>query len=300
MKKKNRLDRGLDSLFSDNFHEPEQQQEEAVGSVSEIRISLIEPNKQQPRTNFDEEKLAVLAQNIKENGVLQPILVRPIGQGSYQIVAGERRWRAARIAGLTEMPCYVRELDDAKTAQVALIENLQREDLSPIEEAKAYRKLIDDFSMTQEQVAKAVGKSRPAVANTLRLLGLPKDVQDMVDSGRLSEGHAKVLAGITDNSVLIVTAEECAANGWSVRQLEREVKAANERIEDNAKIPRERSVKKPVPFLKEFEASVKDNSSVLAQTKSYPDGSAAVTLRIPKDSDLEGMLTKIAQILAEY
>lgn len=300
MGKKNRLSRGLDSLFSDNEAETPTAEEQSSEQISGIRISLIEPNKEQPREYFDQEKLEALAENIREHGVLQPILVRPLGSGSYQIVAGERRWRAARMAGLTEIPAYVRELSDEKTAQIALIENVQREDLSPIEEALAYRKLMDTYGMTQEQVAKAVGKSRPAIANSLRLLGLPKDVQKMVDSGSLSAGHAKALAGITDNSVMIVTAEECVRNGWSVRQLEKEAREANERISDSKKIDRKHSVRKQRPFLKEFEVSVKDHSSVSASAKPTPDGGASVTLRFSKDTNIEEALTKIAQILAEY
>ena len=300
MGKKNRLSRGLDSLFSDNEAEKPTAEEQSSEQISGIRISLIEPNKEQPREYFDQEKLEALAENIREHGVLQPILVRPLGSGSYQIVAGERRWRAARMAGLTEIPAYVRELSDEKTAQIALIENVQREDLSPIEEAQAYRKLMDTYGMTQEQVAKAVGKSRPAIANSLRLLGLPKDVQKMVDSGSLSAGHAKALAGITDNSVMIVTAEECVRNGWSVRQLEKEAREANERISDSKKIDRKHSVRKQRPFLKEFEVSVKDHSSVSASAKPTPDGGASVTLRFSKDTNIEEALTKIAQILAEY
>ena len=300
MGKKNRLSRGLDSLFSDNEAETPTAEEQSSEQISGIRISLIEPNKEQPREYFDQEKLEALAENIREHGVLQPILVRPLGSGSYQIVAGERRWRAARMAGLTEIPAYVRELSDEKTAQIALIENVQREDLSPIEEAQAYRKLMDTYGMTQEQVAKAVGKSRPAIANSLRLLGLPKDVQKMVDSGSLSAGHAKALAGITDNSVMIVTAEECVRNGWSVRQLEKEAREANERISDSKKIDRKHSVRKQRPFLKEFEVSVKDHSSVSASAKPTPDGGASVTLRFSKDTNIEEALTKIAQILAEY
>ena len=300
MGKKSRLSRGLDSLFSDNEAETPAKEEQSTGSISSIRISLIEPNKEQPRERFDEEKLEALAENIREHGVLQPILVRPLKSGAYQIVAGERRWRASRMAGLTEIPAYVKELDDEKTAQIALIENVQREDLTPIEEAQAYRKLMDSYNMTQEQVAKAVGKSRPAVANALRLLNLPADVQKMVDSGALSAGHAKALAGITDNSVMIVTAEECVKNGWSVRQLEKEAREANERADKSKHISREHSVRKQRPFLKEFEASVKEHSSVSAAAKPSADGGASVTLRFPKDSDIEAALTKIAQVLAEY
>ncbi|MBP5618267.1 MAG: ParB/RepB/Spo0J family partition protein, partial [Clostridia bacterium] len=170
------LNRGLDYLFSDN----------GVGenAVTEIRLSEIEPNRAQPRRQFDEAALEELAESIRKVGLLQPITVRPMANLGYQIVAGERRWRACRMAGLETVPAIVKELTDRECAEVALIENLQREDLNPVEEAKGYRSLIDRFLLTQEQVAQAVGKSRPAVANALRLLALPDDILALLEEGR--------------------------------------------------------------------------------------------------------------------
>ena len=214
---------GLDLLFEDNFHG----ESSDGGDTKTLRLSLIEPDKNQPRKSFDEERLKELADNITEHGVLQPILVRPIGNGSYRIVAGERRWRAARAAGLSEIPVVIRELDDKQAAQIALIENLQREDLDPIEEAKAYRRLMDDFDMTQEQLAKSVGKSRSGIANAVRLLSLPDDVQKMVSDGMISVGHAKVLCGIEDeNEMLVLSA--LATSGISVRELEKHIEKMRE------------------------------------------------------------------------
>ncbi|MBR1422188.1 MAG: ParB/RepB/Spo0J family partition protein [Ruminococcus sp.] len=297
MKKKNRLDRGLDSLFSDNFSEPsadEQQSEQ----ISEIRISLIEPNSSQPRDVFDEEKLAALSENIKENGILQPILVRPLENGSYQIVAGERRWRAARMAGLKTVPVYIRELDDEKTAQLALIENLHREDLNPVEEAQAYQRLIKEYKMTQDQLAKLAGKSRSAIANSLRILNLTEKIQKMLVEGSLTAGHAKALAGIDDSNRADALAQEAAEKGYSVRELER--LAGQEQNKKSSPIPKELSVRKPMPFLKEFESAVKSNSSVKAKTKATSDGGATVTLSFSKDADITDALTQLAELLTHY
>lgn len=297
MKKKNRLDRGLDSLFSDNVPEPEaaELQDE---QISEVRISLIEPNRDQPRDVFDDEKLTALSENIKENGILQPILIRPRGNGSYQIVAGERRWRAARMAGLKTVPVYIRELDDEKTAQLALIENLHREDLNPVEEAQAYQRLMKEYKMTQEQLAKLAGKSRSAIANSLRILNLPEKVQTMLIEGSLTAGHAKALAGLDDRKRAEELAQEAADKGYSVRELER--LAGQEPKEKSSSVPKELSVRKPMPFLREFESAVKENSSVKAKTKSNFDGGATVTLSFPKDVDITDALTQLAQLLTHY
>ena len=188
MAKARGLGRGLESLYAeqnDVFSEE--------SGISTIRLSEIEPNLSQPRKEFDEEALNELADSILAHGVLQPLLVRPVKSGMYQIVAGERRWRAARIAGLSEVPALIRELSDEETDQVALIENLQREDLNAVETAEGYRRLMDKYGMTQEQLSTAVGKSRPAIANTLRILNLPEEVLPLVSSGKLSAGHAKAI-----------------------------------------------------------------------------------------------------------
>lgn len=185
-----------------------------------LKISEIEPNKKQPRKTFPEEGLNALAESILEHGIIQPLTVRPYGD-VYQIVAGERRWRAAKIAGLKEVPVRIMELSDEQTAQIALIENLQREDLNPIEEALGYQQLIDAYRMTQEEVAKHVGKARSSVANSLRLLSLPEEVRVMVRDGTLSAGHSKVLTGIPDPERQTLLAKRVIDEGLSVRTLEK-------------------------------------------------------------------------------
>lgn len=220
MKKGQRgLGKGLDALFADNAVET------TNGGTVTLRISEIEPNKAQPRRKFDEEALSQLSDSIREHGILQPLVVRPLpGSGNYQLVAGERRWRAARMAGLSEVPVLIRELSDTETFEIALIENLQREDLNPIEEAEGYRSLMDNFEMTQDEVSKIVGKSRPAVTNALRLLNLPASVLKMVEEGTLSQGHARALLAVEDPDVLEKVAQEAAAHGLSVREVEKLVK----------------------------------------------------------------------------
>ena len=213
------LGMGLDALFDASSIEVE------GGRLRMVPLSAIEPNKDQPRREFDEEKLQQLADSISRYGVLQPLLVRDMGNGRYQLLAGERRWRAARLAGLTELPVQLKELEDQGVLEVALIENLQREDLNPMEQAGGYRRLMEEFSLTQEEVATRVGRSRPAVANTLRLLSLPKTIQDMVQEGALSEGHGRALVGL-DESVSLPLALQACEQGLSVRQLERLASAA--------------------------------------------------------------------------
>ena len=191
MAKKGGLGKGLEALFVDNAT--------ADGEhLTTLRISQVEPNKEQPRREFEAAALGELADSIREHGILQPLIVRPLEGDRYQIVAGERRWRAARMAGLTEVPAIVRELDDLVTMELALIENLQREDLTPLEEAEGYRSLMELYGMTQEQVARRVGKSRPVIANALRLLSLPEEVRRTLAEGKISAGHARVLAGVED------------------------------------------------------------------------------------------------------
>ena len=217
------LGRGLDALFADNAVI---QGESGDGRVM-LRIMDIEPNRSQPRKQFDETALSELADSIAQHGVLQPLLVRPTAAGGYQLIAGERRWRAARMAGLTELPVIIREMTDEEAAEIALIENLQREDLNPMEEALGYQSLMESCGITQDEAAKRVGKSRPAVANSLRLLKLPKEVADMVLEGTLSAGHAKALLGFKDEKKLIETAKLAVEKNLSVRDVERLVKNEN-------------------------------------------------------------------------
>ena len=217
--KKGGLGRGLDAIFAENT------QESGSGAVM-LRISELEPNREQPRKDFDEKAMAELADSISQHGVLQPLLVRPIFGGGYQIVAGERRWRAARMAGLSEVPAMVREMNDGEVMELALIENLQREDLTPLEEARGYQTLLEKYKLTQEEVAKTVGKSRPAVTNAMRLLGLPQEIQDMVERGELSAGHGRALLAFADEELMVAVARKAAAEGLSVRQLEKLAKKA--------------------------------------------------------------------------
>lgn len=221
MAKASGLGRGLDSIFVDNTVE----EAENTG-VRTLRISLIDPKSDQPRKNFDGEALSQLADSIAANGILQPILVRETGD-RYTIIAGERRYRAARLAGLTEIPALVLEADDESAAKYALIENLQREDLNPYEEAAAIRKLMYEFSLSQEQVASSIGRSRSAVANALRLLDLPEEAVAHLIDGTLSAGHARTLLGLIDRGQIGALAEKCVSQGLSVRELESLVKKCN-------------------------------------------------------------------------
>ena len=185
-----------------------------------LPIHKVEPNPDQPRQDFDEEELAALSESIAVHGVVQPLTVRELPSGYYQIIAGERRWRAARMAGLTQIPAVIMEADDKKVMELALIENLQRQDLNPVEEALGYHVLMNEYAMTQEEVSKQVGKSRPAVANALRLLGLPEDIWDMVRSGKLSAGHARAVLSLKTEKKQMDAAKKIANLGLSVRQAE--------------------------------------------------------------------------------
>ncbi len=217
--KKGGLGKGLDLLFAENALED-------AGKAVTLPIDEITPNKDQPRKQFDDAALSELSASIAQHGVLQPLLVRPMAGGGYQIVAGERRYRASRMAGLTEIPVVVRELDDKETAQLALIENLQREDLNPMEEALGYRTLMESYALTQEETAKIVNKSRPAVANALRLLSLPEEVSNLVAAGTLSAGHARAILSFETPAKQIEMADFVIKKDASVREIERLAKAA--------------------------------------------------------------------------
>ena len=215
MAKSRGLGRGLDTLFVEQTGFSGED-----SGISTIRLSEIEPNLSQPRKEFEETALNERADSIAAHGVLQPLLVRPMKNGMYQIVAGERRWRAARIAGISEVPALIRELSDEETDQVALIENLQREDLNAVETAEGYKRLMDKYSMTQEQLSEAVGKSRPAVANTLRILNLPEEVLPLVSAGKLSAGHAKAILSAPEDK-RVELAKAIVSGELSVREAEK-------------------------------------------------------------------------------
>ena len=236
------LGKGLDALFGDAEVAPaakkpasrkKQTEVKTEESPSEesgvlyVSIDDIKPNTTQPRKNFDEEKLEELAASIERHGVIQPLVLRRLGKG-YEIVAGERRWRAARIAGLKEVPCIVKELTDEENMLLAIIENMQREDLNPIEEAEGIKQMIDTYGLTQEQVSYSVGKSRPYISNSLRLLKLPAKVQELTAEGKITTGHARALAGIKSRQVQVDLAMRAAKDDLSVRQIENLVKAAKE------------------------------------------------------------------------
>ncbi len=209
--KKRGLGKGLDAIFAEN-------NEAGEGSVA-VKVADIEPNRDQPRKEFDSAALAELADSIAQHGVLQPLLLRPMLSGGYRIVAGERRWRAARMAGLTEVPAVIREMTDSEEMLFALIENLQREDLTPLEEARGYRTLIEAQDLTQEEVSQAVGKSRPSITNALRLLNLPEDIQEMLERGEITAGHARTLLSFPTEEGMRLGAQK-AKEGASVRELE--------------------------------------------------------------------------------
>lgn len=207
------LGKGLNAIFMENDSEDN-------NSTVTLKISEVEPNRSQPRKEFDEKALAELAESISQHGLLQPLLVRPLTLGGYQIVAGERRYRACRMAGITEVPVIIRELSDTETMEIALIENLQREDLTPLEEALGYKNLIDEHNFSQEEVANSVGKSRPAIANALRLLKLPESVAELLREGKISAGHARALLTLESEERMLEIAELIIDKDLSVRQAE--------------------------------------------------------------------------------
>jgi ParB family chromosome partitioning protein len=226
------LGRGLAAIL------PETPADAATGELLELPVTLIKPNPSQPRTTFDPDTLAALAASIEASGVVQPLLVRPLADGSYELVAGERRWRAAQQAGLEKIPAVVRDQAEPERLQAALIENMVREDLNPVEEAKACAALVEDLGLTKEELARRVGRSRPAVSNLIRLLELPDEALDMLQSGELSEGHGRALLGANGNDVRRRLAREVVAGGWSVRETENRVRLAGQ--------PRARPRKAPI------------------------------------------------------
>lgn len=259
----NRLGKGLDALFADTTGEAE--------NASELSVNDITPDRNQPRHAFDDAALEELAASIREHGVLQPILVRPIPEGGYRIVAGERRWRAAKKAGLSMIPALVRPLTESDAVAIALIENLQREDLNPVEEARGYKRLIDEFMLTQEQAADRVGKSRPTVANALRLLSLPDDAIELLEKGKLSAGHAKaVLSALPER--MSELARQIAAEGLSVRAAE---KLCSQKSKPDK--PEERQPKPADPTAKEVELSLAEALGVEVKVR-YEDGRGTLSV----------------------
>ena len=274
--KKGGLGRGLDAILLDNDAISE-------SGATVVRVSEIEPNTEQPRKNFNEEELSSLADSIAEYGLIQPITVRKVGE-RYKIIAGERRWRAARMAGLSEVPVNVISADDKKASEIALVENIQRKDLDPIEEAEAFSALIDDYGMTQEEVGRRVGRSRSAIANALRLLELPKEVRGLLSAGTLSEGHAKVLLGIKDRSLIAGAAETVVSRELSVRETEKLVRELNN--------PKEPAPKKPaydLDYTRELERSVQKKLGRPVKIVQKGENST-INIGFTDNQDLENVL----------
>lgn len=280
------LGRGLDALI------PTDQSEISETEFLHLSVDDIAENPDQPRSRFDDESLAELAASIKEVGVLQPVVVTP-GDEGYVLVAGERRWRAARRAGIKTIPAVVRGAVGDSTLVEALVENVQRQDLTPLEEAHAYRQLLENYGMSQEQVADRVGKSRPAVSNTLRLLQLPGPVQTMVDAGHLSAGAARSLLGLGDEKYAIYLAERAIHEGWSVRQMEEAVRVRRDmEAEAEAPAPRVRQVR-PVEII-ELENRLSANLGVKVKI-SYRNHKGKVEIRFRSLAELERIYTLIGK-----
>ena len=271
------LGRGLDSLMNENATDD--------NLTAELRLSEIEPNKDQPRIHFDEEALQELAESIATHGLLQPIVVRPMVGGTYQIVAGERRWRASRIAGLNTVPVIIKSLDDKQTMELALIENLQRMDLNPVEESKGYARLLKEFELTQEEVAERVGKSRSAVTNALRLLNLPDDMLNALAEGRISAGHARTLLAFND-TVSQQEAFIAAVEGASVRQLEAMVKAAGKQKTEKVSVKQD-------SFYREVEFALKNETHRKAVIKPGKNGKGTITIEFYNKEELTELANKI-------
>ena len=257
--KRGGLGKGLDLIFMEN------ETEDAGGAVS-LKIGEIEPNRSQPRHDFDEEALRELADSIARHGVLQPLLVRPLPDGGYQLVAGERRWRACRMAGVTDVPVVIREMNDSEMMQISMIENLQRENLNPVEEALGYRTLSEEYGLTQDEIARSVGKSRPVVANAMRLLKLPQGVLDMVKTGEISSGHARALLAFEDEQQIIQLAEQIVKNDLTVRDIEKYAKKA-------------KAVHSRNSFYDEVELALNEHLSRKVTVKNAKDGTSG-TLEI--------------------
>lgn len=280
-KKMSGLGKGLGALMLENSTDE-------MLTENELPINEIIPNRDQPRKTFDEAALEELAQSIKQHGVLQPLLVRPIPAGGYQLVAGERRWRACRIAGLNKVPVVIKELTDTETMEIAIIENLQREDLNPIEEAEGLQALIDKCGYTQEEVAVSVGKSRPAIANSLRLLRLPQEVRDMTKNGDISAGHARALLAFDNDAMMLEAAKNIVSNKMTVRDVERlaKIKETDE--------PRRRRTRRRDSFYDEVELSLSETLG--RKVKVYTGrGSGTLEIEFYSQEDLKELANKLGE-----
>lgn len=280
-KKMSGLGKGLGALMLENSTQE-------MLTENELPINEIIPNRDQPRKTFDEAALEELAESIKQHGVLQPLLVRPIPSGGYQLVAGERRWRACRMAGLNKVPVVIKELTDTETMEIAIIENLQREDLNPIEEAEGLQALIDKCGYTQEEVAASVGKSRPAIANSLRLLRLPQEVRDMTKNGEISAGHARALLAFDNDAMMLEAAKNIVSKKMTVRDVERlaKIKETNE--------PRRRRSRRRDSFYDEVELSLSETLG--RKVKVYTGrGSGTLEIEFYSQEDLKTLANKLGE-----
>lgn len=280
--KRGGLGKGLDALFLENDAESSE-------NTVTLKISDIEPNRSQPRHEFNEESLRELSDSIANHGVLQPLLVRPLPEGGYQLVAGERRWRASRMAGLFEVPVIIRELSDAETMQISMIENLQRENLNPLEEAQGYQVLMEEYGFTQEEVARSVGKSRPVVANALRMLRLPEEIQEMVSSGEITSGHARALLGIEESEEQLRLARQIVKNDLTVRDIEKAAKAINRQKKDQKTVE---ATHRRSAFFDEVELALNEHLSRRVKVVNGKDNGGVLEIEFYSEDDL-GELAKL-------
>ena len=289
MAKHSGLGRGLDAIFMDNSIEEEAKEN---SGVTTLRISQVEPRKDQPRKTFDSESLAQLADSVAMHGVIQPILVRESGSGFYEIIAGERRWRASKLAGLKEIPAIVVDADELKVAQMSIIENIQRENLNAFDEARAYDTLMDRYGLTQEEVAEKMGKSRSAIANTLRLLDLTDAVAEMVQKGELSAGHARALLGLKDRSRMEALAQKIILRGASVREAESLVKTENRAAASKKEEKDDGEEVVTVNYITELENKVRRDLGRCVKITEKPK-KKTIEIEYQDNEDLEELLKKL-------
>ena len=278
--RKGGLGKGLDAIFMDN-------ETEDSNSTVKLKISDIEPNRQQPRKEFNEEALTELADSISKHGILQPLLVRPLPDGGYQLVAGERRWRACRMAGVSEVPVVIKELTNSQVMELALIENLQREDLSIVEEAEGYKMLMDDYSFTQDEISKSVGKSRPSITNALRILKLPKEILSLLKENKITAGHARALLSFDNEEDMRKVAEAIVTNGLSVREVEKISKIKNNKKE-------KRNDKRRDSFFDEVEISLHEYLGRKVKVSSSAKNKGSITIEFYNKEDLAEIVKKLA------
>lgn len=283
---KKSLGMGLDALFGDNGAEG--------GDTHTLRISEIEPNRKQPRQYFDEAAIAELADSIRQHGLIQPIVVRPMEEG-YQIVAGERRWRACRMLGMSEVPVVIKEFSDEETAQIALIENIQRQDLNPVEEAAAYRALMDEYGMTQEALSKAVGKSRSAIANSVRLLNLPDEIVEMLKKGKLSAGQAKAIASADSEEDMLEIAKLAADGKITVRGIEKLAaeKSDREVKEEKTSLPKTAEERSSLSYVTEMQISLEDHLQKKVKITSKDGEKGTLTIDFYSKDELTDLADRL-------